>query len=458
MREAKSVVSCTIEDMEPAESGGGEDVLDEQQSSQEVSHTQPKVLVAARDQSAPVKAQRHNRKSSMVFVPFEDAEGLTLAALVKAGGGGVGTAVDEASVGAENSVSAQELAAIRRFQDAAISDNTRRGYKTDWLMFTDWCRERSTAALPAHPLTVAAYLASMARFVDSHGAPFYSPGTISRRLSAINRAHESQGLPKPGDHPDVSAAMKGIRRKNARPAARKAPLLLQELRRTLEEIDHNSWPAGVIGHRDAAILTMGMIGAFRRSELAALRVTDVRRHPEDGLLVTLIKSKTDQEGLGFTKALPFGTKHPATCAPCAFARWIRVLAAAAEGRSDLIRVLRDSHPEEHICREQLLELRQIDPYSPLFRPVTKHGSILDRHLTGQTVNDMLRRRVAAIELDSAEYGGHSLRAGFITQAFRDGATHHEVMRQSGHRDYRSVDVYSRERDPLKHNAVGKMDL
>lgn len=413
-------------------------------------------LIAARDGTQDVLTpRRHNRQSVKVTEPPKTAA-LELNDYVKAGGGG-DVAMRTRSVSAGSSVSAAEREAIRVFQDAAVAENTRRSYKTDWDVFAEWCRRRSDPVLPADPWTVASYLTWMANVLDEDGRPFYAPGTISRRLSSINKAHQAHGFAKPGDHPDVAAVIAGIRRKRARPAARKSPLLLDQLRWTVEAIDQTSWPAGVIGQRDAAILVIGMVGAFRRSEIAALRVIDVRRHPDDGLHVSLVKSKTDQEARGFTKALPFG-KNPTTCPPCAFARWIRILAAAGDDRAALMRVVRETRPEAHVCREPLPELQAINPLSPLFRPVTKHGTITDRHITGQTVNDLLRRRVAAIELDSAEYGGHSLRAGFITQAFRDGATHHEVMRQSGHRDYRSVDVYSRERDPLQHNAVGKMDL
>lgn len=418
-------------------------------------HKAPLIVRQERSESV-LTPKRHNRRSTKVVDAQESNGALELNDYVKAGGGG-DLAMRARSVSGGSSISKAELEAIRVFQDAAVAENTRRSYKTDWEDFSEWCQRRSEPILPANPLTVAAYLTWMANILDEDGRPFYAPGTVSRRLSSINKAHQTHGLAKPGDHPDVAAVIAGIRRKRARPAARKAPLLLDQLRWTVEAIDQTSWPAGVIGQRDAAILVIGMVGAFRRSEIAALRVIDVRRHPDDGLHVSLVRSKTDQEARGFTKALPFG-KNPTTCPPCAFARWVRILAAAGDDRAALMRVVRETRPEAHVCREPLPELQAINPLSPLFRPVTKHGTITDRHVTGQTVNDLLRRRVAAIELDSAEYGGHSLRAGFITQAFRDGATHHEVMRQSGHRDYRSVDVYSRERDPLKHNAVGKMDL
>src|SRR5437660_339961 len=54
------------------------------------------------------------------------------------------------------------------------------------------------------------------------------------------------------------------------------------------------------GIRDRAILLVGFAGAFRRSELAGLTLTDVQ-FTNDGLVITLRHSKTDQEGEGYIK-------------------------------------------------------------------------------------------------------------------------------------------------------------
>jgi integrase len=57
--------------------------------------------------------------------------------------------------------------------------------------------------------------------------------------------------------------------------------------------------------RANAIILLGFAGAFRRSELVALDVEDFEEAPE-GLLVTIRRSKTDQEGLGRKVAIPRG--------------------------------------------------------------------------------------------------------------------------------------------------------
>jgi integrase len=55
-------------------------------------------------------------------------------------------------------------------------------------------------------------------------------------------------------------------------------------------------------------------------------------------------------------------------------------------------------------------------------------------------------------------GGHSLRAGFVTEAFRAGADAHAIMRQTGHRSPAMLEVYAREHAPLTGNAVTRLGL
>ena len=55
--------------------------------------------------------------------------------------------------------------------------------------------------------------------------------------------------------------------------------------------------------RDRAILLLGFSGAFRRSELVAPNLGDIEWTTE-GALVTIRRSKTDQEGLGRRVGIP----------------------------------------------------------------------------------------------------------------------------------------------------------
>ena len=61
---------------------------------------------------------------------------------------------------------------------------------------------------------------------------------------------------------------------------------------------------------------------------------------------------------------------------------------------------------------------------------------------------MIRRRADQAGFTPAQtqlMGGHSLRSGFVTEAFRAGADAHAIMRQTGHRSPGMLEIYARER-------------
>jgi len=98
----------------------------------------------------------------------------------------------------------------------------------------------------------------------------------------------------------VKSTMRGIRRTVQLPSKRKAP--------ALSEIMHKMSRAAALdlkGLRDRALLLLGFSGAFRRSELVALNTDDIEP-TDDGLRVTIRKSKTDQEMRGVVIAIVKG--------------------------------------------------------------------------------------------------------------------------------------------------------
>jgi integrase len=70
-------------------------------------------------------------------------------------------------------------------------------------------------------------------------------------------------------------------------------------------------PDGLKSTRDRALLLLAFACASRRSEIAALDVADLCFDGR-GLVVTVRRSKTDQEGEGRKVGLPFGS-NPLTC-------------------------------------------------------------------------------------------------------------------------------------------------
>jgi len=367
--------------------------------------------------------------------------------------------------------------------DASTAPATKAAYRSDWARFERWATGAGYAVLPASPLAVAAYLTAAAEERKVDGRPRYSCASLSRWASSINQIHTAAGFPAPGRSEVVRRALSGVRRTRKIPPKRRSPLLLADVRTLLEAMRPamGVWPAVMAAHRDAALLLMGFAGAHRRSELVGLHLSDVTVHPADGLHVKVRSSKTDQEGVGTVRALPYG-RDPLTCPPCALIRWRALLLAyGAGGRSAAIaQMRRRGLAAEHRCRSGVGDWNPAVTDSAsggepaendsgvvpvgerwLFPTVHKTGQPSGKAMTGDAVAMMIQRRAAGAGYTPAQVdllGGHSLRSGFVTEAFRAGADAHSIMRQTGHRDPKMLEVYAREFAPLTGNAVLKLNL
>jgi integrase len=94
----------------------------------------------------------------------------------------------------------------------------------------------------------------------------------------------------------------------------------------------------------------------------------------------------------------------------------------------------------------------------LQRSVGQYGSVgqsLDKDSIGAIVTRLVRwPRLAHPD----EYGGHSLRAGFVTEASANGATDREIMRQTGHKSRAMIDRDSREDRKDRQIAASKLGI
>jgi integrase len=362
---------------------------------------------------------------------------------------------------------AEALARVLDAVEASTAAATKKAYRSDWQRFAGWAGRRRFPPLPAPPAVLAHYVTEAAAEQTGVGKWRYAPATLTRWVASINQVHTAAGLDPPGRNETVRRALSGIRRIRATPPNRRAPLLLADIRTLMISIAETAaaWPAGVAARRDMALLLMGFAGAHRRSELVALTLADVTLHPTDGLHVRLRRSKTDQEARGTVKALPYG-RDPVTCPPCAYVRWRQILhawdtAADGAGRRAVLPVLRrqaataagsggeEDEPVLHCCRSTRLP-EPVDPARPLFPAVHKTGAIGSRAMSGDAIAEMIQRRAAAAGFTPGQVdklGGHSLRAGFVTEAFRAGSDAHSIMRQTGHRSPVMLEVYAREHAP-----------
>ena len=178
--------------------------------------------------------------------------------------------------------------------------NTWKAYQADLRDFSAWCGTYSLVPLPAMPETVASYLTYL--------APVCKVSTIQRRMSAISQQHAAAGFDFPTWAAVVRLTMQGIRQTHApQQTVRKVqPAVTSVIYKLVDQLGDS-----LIDRRDRALILIGFAGAFRRSELAQLRLTDITE-TDDGLRVGLRHSKTDQEGEGFVKGIPYGHEHK-TC-------------------------------------------------------------------------------------------------------------------------------------------------
>lgn len=296
-------------------------------------------------------------------------------------------------------------ALVRAYGFASMSGATLRAYRNDVGLFAAWCDQQGVSALPATPEVVAAFLVAEAEAGRA-------VATIGRRCAAIRYAQMLAGAPDPTGHAVVRSVMKGIRRTVGTAPKQKAAATVDVLAALLMHV-----PDTLTGKRDAAVLALGFAGAFRRSELVALDVEDLQMHPE-GLRVRIRRSKTDQEGQGFEKAIP----HGHFVRPVARLRaWLEA-AGITEG--------------------------------PVFRSVSRSGHIRkgNLRLTNQTVGAIVKRYAEAAGLDAASFGAHSLRSGYITSAAERGANLARIMDQSGHRTPRAVLGYIRRANAFQDHS------
>lgn len=306
---------------------------------------------------------------------------------------------------ADGSTSVQSIAESpvlpeTRYLQASLSEATKRAYRTDISAFL-----AAGGSIPATPAQVARYLVGLAEDL--------CPVTLQRRTVAIGKAHIAQRFADPTKDEHVRATLRGIRRVHGRPQRQAAPLLREDLLAVVDAL-----PNSLIGVRDRALLLVGFAGGFRRSELVALEVADVVSVP-DGLLVTLRRSKTDQEGMGRKIGIPFGRTR--ACPVKALRAWLDEAGVVA---------------------------------GPLFRSVSKSGHVGSRALTGQSVNLVLRKCASRVGLPCERISGHSLRAGLVTSAAKAGVSSWKIRQQTGHRSDAMLQRYIRDADIFVENAAG----
>jgi integrase len=145
---------------------------------------------------------------------------------------------------------------------------------------------------------------------------------------------------------------------------------------------------------------------------------------DEGVVVLIKKSKTDQEAAGREVAIPTGSSR-STCPVEALRGWLE--ASGIESGA-------------------------------LYRSVDRHGNVGTTPLTGHSIGLIVKRSAELVGMDAELFSGHSLRAGLVTAAAEGGATELSIMQTTGHKSSAMIKRYTRRVEAFRNNAASAAGL
>jgi len=295
------------------------------------------------------------------------------------------------------------------------ANNTVRAYKSDFKDFGIFCAQNGFKSLPSDPKIISLYLTHL----STKDAKM---STLKRRLVSIGVIHKLKGYYLDTKHPSIIENIMGIKRRKGSVQLSKKPILINSLKNIINAIDEQD-KEEIKKFRDRSIILIGFSGGFRRNEIVSLDYDDLDFVPE-GLKINLRRSKTDQFGEGFTKALPYFDSSQ-YCPVVSLKKWIEI----SKIRSGAV-----------------------------FRRFSKGSRLSENRLTDQTVAILIKEYLKLTGIDSKNYSGHSLRSGFATSAAESGAEERSIMAMTGHKSTDMVRRYIKEANLFKNNALNKIKL
>jgi site-specific recombinase XerD len=295
------------------------------------------------------------------------------------------------------------------------ANNTLRAYKSDFNDFGIFCAQNGFKSLPSDPKIVSLYLTHL----STKDAKI---STLKRRLVSIGVIHKLKGHYLDTKHPSIIENIMGIKRRKGSIQKSKKPMLISYLKLIINVIDQLN-KEDIKKLRDRSIILIGFSGGFRRNEIVSLDYDDLDFVPE-GLKINIKRSKTDQFGEGFTKALPYFDSSQ-YCPVVSLKNWIEI-SGITKG--------------------------------PLFRRFVKGSKLSEKRLTDQTVALLIKEYLNLAGIDSKNYSGHSLRSGFATSAAESGVEERSIMAMTGHKSAEMVRRYIKEANLFKNNALNKIKI
>ena len=273
------------------------------------------------------------------------------------------------------------LAEAKGYALARTSRSTNQAHSYDWKVFEEWTRAAGVEPLPASTDTILMFLADQAKTKKM--------ATILRYKSSISVIHKEADHPSPFAVPAVEHMLEGMRRQKG---------MAQEGR---DALDYDAVASAELGDdiatiRNRALVLFGFMTALRGTEICALNMDDLE-FVDEGVIVTVRKSKTDQHKTGRVVSVP-RSKTKKTCPVCALEKWLRKTSFAA---------------------------------GPVFRTISRAGAVLPKRISRGTVWEVVKDLATRAGLEG-DYGAHSLRVGYVTRARKNGVSWEAVRAQTGH--------------------------
>ena len=294
------------------------------------------------------------------------------------------------------------------------ANNTLRAYKSDFKDFGAFCAKHGFNSMPTEPKVVSLYL--------THLSANSKISTLRRRLVSIGVVHKLKGHYLDTKHPIIIENLMGIKRKKGSIQTGKKPILISHLKQIINVIDDQKMD-DIKKIRNKTLILVGFGGGFRRTELISIDFEDLD-FVDEGVKITLKRSKTDQFGEGLIKGLPYFLNKK-YC------------------------------PVNNL--KNLINLSKIKT-GPIFRRFAK-GSVLTKHrLTDQSVVLIIKDCLKLAGIENKNFSGHSLRSGLATVAAESGADERSIMAMTGHKTTQMVRRYIRDANIFKNNALNKIKI
>jgi site-specific recombinase XerD len=169
--------------------------------------------------------------------------------------------------------------------DGAFAENTIRAYRSDFEQYSKWCATKGIAPIPATADNLAMHVDDLSSTCKS--------ATIRRRVNSLGTIFRLSRNPDPSKDPEVILALKRMHRRIGRHQEQAPPLTNDHLQLLLTQCS-----ADLRGLRNRVLLHIGYETMRRRSELCAFEFDDLDAINVSHPLITLRRSKTDQEATG----------------------------------------------------------------------------------------------------------------------------------------------------------------